>query len=404
MVKKILLLIIFFFNFNSFAQQNRQEGPILAVPPPVGCGVIYQLDTNNDGFASFNIQLCKNFVRAYALSQGFDLSGYAIGFESTFGVAITTPTYTNAFINEEACFVNFTYLGTGIQYNEAIITNRFGCYKFTVVNPNANIDQDGVLNSNEDLNNNLFLMDDNTDADDKVNVSDNDDDNDGILTINEDYNGNGNLLDDDMNLNGIPDYLDFSARGSLNLNLKLFIEGYYSSASTMQSAKFNQDGVSPLTDVETITVELHNATAPYTLVASSTAILKTNGNATCLFPTASVGSYYIAVKSRNGIQTWSATTQSISNVAITYNFSDAANKAYGNNMKNLGGGVFGFYSGDINQDESIDGTDAPDLFNDINNSEFGVRLTDLNGDGSVDNTDIPLYENNQSFSIFSIHP
>ena len=47
-----------------------------------------------------------------------------------------------------------------------------------------------------------------TDADGIPNYLDTDDDGDGISSINEDYNGNGDLSDDDLNSNGIPDYLD----------------------------------------------------------------------------------------------------------------------------------------------------------------------------------------------------
>ncbi len=73
-------------------------------------------------------------------------------------------------------------------------------------------------------------------------------------------------------------------------------------------------------------------------------------------------------------------------------------------MKELETGVFGFYSGEINQDESIDNTDGVDLSNDIGNSEFGVKTTDLNGDGSVDNSDAPYFDANAASSIFSNHP
>ena len=167
---------------------------------------------------------------------------------------------------------------------------------------------------------------------------------------------------------------------------------------------YNQDSVSPLTDVEFITVELHNATAPWATVATTTALLKTNGTAICNFTTGPTGSFYIAVKTRNGVQTWSASPQTVGSVPLVYDFSTAANKAYDDNMKNIGPGVFGFYSGDINQDEVIDGSDSPDLDLDIFNSDFGVKITDLNGDGSVDGSDATYLENNSYSSIFSSHP
>ena len=188
------------------------------------------------------------------------------------------------------------------------------------------------------------------------------------------------------------------------VNLKLFIEGYYTGASTMASVKNNQDGSSPLTDVENITVELHNTTSPYATAYTTTAVLKTNGTAVCTFNTAPSGSYYIAVRNSNAIETWSANPQTVGSTPLTYDFSTAVNKSYGDNMKDLGSGVFGFYSGDINQDDVIDGSDATSLDLDIFNSEFGVKVTDLNGDGSVDASDSTYYENNSYNSIFAILP
>jgi len=188
------------------------------------------------------------------------------------------------------------------------------------------------------------------------------------------------------------------------VNLKLFIEGYYESNGLMRSVKNNQDGSSPLNEVESITVELHNATSPYETVATTTALLRTNGVAICLFPSTVSGSYYIAVKSSNIIQTWSATPELVGAVPLNYDFSTEANKAYGDNMKNLDVGVFGFYSGDINNDDVIDGSDATFLDIDIFNSEFGVRNTDLNGDGSVDGSDSVIFDNNSYNSVFSFFP
>ena len=89
---------------------------------------------------------------------------------------------------------------------------------------------------------------------------------------------------------------------------------------------------------------------------------------------------------------------------LTYDFSTAANKAYDDNMINLGSGVFGFYSWDINQDDAIDGSDATDLDNDIFNSEFGVKVTDINGDGTVDGSDYTFFDNNAFNSVFAHYP
>ena len=394
-MKKLYLLLLVVLSWNSFSQ---------GIPPPPACHVFKSIDNDNDGFTTFDINSYIIFFRSYASQRGFNLAAYTIRLYTAGSGLITSSTYTNVIQYEEYSEFEFIYNGSGIQYNMNDLLYNFACQYLGTIPQNGDFDGDGIINSLENLNNNSSLYDENTDGDIFPNYLDNDDDDDGILTINEDYNNNGSVLDDDMNSNGINDYLDNLARGTLNLNLKLFIEGYYSGSSMMQSVKFNQDGSSPTTDVENITVELHSTTAPFSLVASTISLLKTNGTAICSFASASVGSYYITVKSRSGLQTWSATPQSLITTILTYDFSSAANKAFGGNMKNLGNGVFGFYSGDINQDESIDATDAVDLTNDIVASAFGNKTTDLNGDGSVDASDAPLFENNSSFSIYTMRP
>ncbi len=187
------------------------------------------------------------------------------------------------------------------------------------------------------------------------------------------------------------------------VNLKLFIEGYYTGGNSMTTVRANQGIGNSAVDVDTITVELRHATT-YALVDSVDVLLQTDGTAICSYPTAPNGSYYLAVKGTNVIQTWSANPIAVGPTPLSYDFTTATNKAYGNNMIELEPGVFGFYSGDINQDEVIDGTDAVDLFNDVENSAFGALATDINGDGSVDNTDIPFLTNNSENSIFCNKP
>ncbi len=188
------------------------------------------------------------------------------------------------------------------------------------------------------------------------------------------------------------------------ISTKVSIEGFYDAATlALRPVKANQGiGVSP-TDVDTITIELRNPTT-YALVATTTGMLQTNGIATGTFTPAVNGTYYLVVKHRNSLQTWSATPLLINSVTPMYDFTSASTKAYGNNMSQVRIGVWALYSGDINQDEVIDGTDAPDVTNDIESSEFGDKTTDLNGDGAVDNSDLPYLLNNSENSIFTIKP
>ncbi len=188
------------------------------------------------------------------------------------------------------------------------------------------------------------------------------------------------------------------------IELKLYIEGFYdATTNSMRPVKANQGTGISTTDVDDITLELRNPST-YDLVATTTAMLQSNGMALATFTPAVNGPYYLVVKQRNAIQTWSANAIIISQATPTYDFTNAVTKAYANNMAQVNTGVWAFYSGDINQDDVIDGTDAPDLVSAINSSAFGIQVTDLNGDGSVDNSDVPFFDNNASNSIFAIYP
>ena len=188
------------------------------------------------------------------------------------------------------------------------------------------------------------------------------------------------------------------------VNLRLNVQGYYDAdAHAMRAVMANQGVGSSATDVDDVTVELRNSTTN-ALVVSTTARLKTDGTATATFVTAPSGSFYIAVKHRNAIQTWSATAQTVGATPLTYDFTTAANKAYGDNMIQLESGVYGFYSGDLNQDEAVDIFDFPLLLNDNDNLSSGYLSTDINGDGAVDIFDFPLLLNNNDNFIYSSHP
>ncbi len=188
------------------------------------------------------------------------------------------------------------------------------------------------------------------------------------------------------------------------VNLKLFIEGYYKGGSLMESVLFNQGVSANIALTDTIEVELRNMTSPYGVVASKKVILNTNGTAACLFTPFVSGTYYIAVKHRNAVQTWSSTGVTVGAAPVTYDFSNAITKAYGSNQSPVGGGVFAFFSGDFNSDENIDLGDLSLLEADITNFQFGYFATDINGDGNVDILDSPLEESNIINFVFSNHP
>ncbi len=187
------------------------------------------------------------------------------------------------------------------------------------------------------------------------------------------------------------------------ISTKFIIQGFYDNEiHAMRPVKANQGVGVSTTDVDTVTLELRNPST-FAVFLSTTATLQTNGMVTISFPSV-LGSYYLVIKHRNGLQTWSATPLTLSAVTPLYDFTTQASKAFGSNMIQVEPGVWAFYSGDINQDEVIDLSDAVPLFDDNDTSAFGFLATDLNGDGAVDNTDVPFLTNNSEASIYSIHP
>ena len=182
------------------------------------------------------------------------------------------------------------------------------------------------------------------------------------------------------------------------LNLNVILQGYWDGASAMLSVLNNQGLPNPLSESDSITVELHDSNSPYALLYSHVAVLHTNGTASAVFsPGVTPGNYYIVIKHRNHVQTWSANPVTISG-NTSYNFSVSANNAYASNQFDLGSGLWGLFSGDINQDDVVDGLDYNDWETESNNFGSGYVPTDLNGDGVVDGLDFLFWEvNNNNF-------
>lgn len=154
---------------------------------------------------------------------------------------------------------------------------------------------------------------------------------------------------------------------------------------------------------DTITVLLRSATAPYEIVDAASGILDASGNASLNFFKVNLGSsYYIVVKHRNSIETWSANPVSFTADA-SYDFTSSAGQAYGGNQVVVGGDAC-FYGGDVNQDGFVDASDGSNVDNDAFNFVSGYVSTDVNNDGFVDATDGSYVENNAFNFVGVIRP
>jgi len=112
----------------------------------------------------------------------------------------------------------------------------------------------------------------------------------------------GNTLDD--NCNGQVD----EGCSSVSLNLKLYIQAFYIGAGKMEPVLRNSNITTDITVCDTITVDLYHAFYPFAKAASVKTLLDVDGNATATFQTGVLNTeYYIAIRHRNIIETWSKT-------------------------------------------------------------------------------------------------
>ncbi len=187
---------------------------------------------------------------------------------------------------------------------------------------------------------------------------------------------------------------------SFAYNLRLYFEGFYENGK-MRSVLNNSDGISPLSLCDTIMVSLLD-TSTNVRVWTFKTIIDTAGKAQVMIPNVYLNSRLsIGIIHRNSIETWSANAvQLISNSG--YNFTNSISKAKGGNLKNNGSGIFLIYTGDINQDGSVDFNDYPSLDIASSNGVLGYDISDLNGDASVDFNDYPLIDTNSSNGVLSI--
>ena len=173
----------------------------------------------------------------------------------------------------------------------------------------------------------------------------------------------------------------------ITLNLKVLIEGFYIGGGQMTGV------ISPIV-CDTIEVSLADASSPHSILYSVKGIINTSGDGSFNFPGVLLGSsFYIVIKHRNTLETWSDVPVALSSPVNNYDFTSAVSRAYGNNLVNLDG-HYAILSGDVNKDGIIN-------FNDLSNIETNVQLflygylpQDLTGDSLIESADYSLVENN----------
>jgi hypothetical protein len=197
------------------------------------------------------------------------------------------------------------------------------------------------------------------------------------------------------------------------LNLVLFLEGFFDfGTGTMRQTQESLTGDEtfnkfPGTTVDTLSVILANAADPWAYVYQAHGQnINPDGSVTLSIPSSLSGNYYIVIRQRNSIETWSGAPVSFAGNTVNYNFTNSAGQAYGNNMRRLfpESSVYALYMGDMTsmtsgQDGYVDIFDNNAVFNKVQGGGFGYIVEDLTGDGYVDIFDLAMVFNNMQTSV-----
>jgi hypothetical protein len=206
--------------------------------------------------------------------------------------------------------------------------------------------------------------------------------------------GSVNIATNEITLNGIASFSRWSADSSLLPSaITLIMQGFYN----IPTNNLNMS--------DTVRTYLRNTNSPYTVVDSSKGILDSlTFRSSFQFPNAPSGTYYIHLKHRNSLETWSKTGVAYSmDTTINYDFTFAANQAYGNNMIQKGT-KFCIYSGDVNQNGAIDASDLAIVDTDAAAFVTGYVNSDVNGDNSTNALDLSITDNNAFNFVSKITP
>jgi len=152
---------------------------------------------------------------------------------------------------------------------------------------------------------------------------------------------------------------------------------------------------------DTLRVYLRNSLSPYNRVDS---IKKYHGFLSTFAYNQTGNNYYLHLRHRNSIETWSKFPVSFTTgYATPYFFTSGASQAFGDNQT-LEAGFYCIYSGDVNQDGIVDGSDAGIIDNEAFNFKSGYVDGDLNGDEIVDGSDGAIDDNNAFNFVSKVTP
>ncbi len=206
-----------------------------------------------------------------------------------------------------------------------------------------------------------------------------------------------NVLANEIALSGINSFSRWSSDSSAaSASVKMIIQGFYNPSTN----KLNMD--------DTVRAYLRNSAFPFAIVDSAKEIINLNTlRVSFKFANAVNGNYYLQMKHRNTIETWSNSPLAYSvSTTLNHDFTFAAGQAFASNQINVDNTPlsFAFYSGDTNQDGTIDAADVSEVDNAAASSLDGYDKTDVTGDNFTDGADVSIVDNNAFNSVSLIRP
>jgi hypothetical protein len=222
---------------NTGAWTANNEGWRFSRPGYLNVYSFVKCDANNDGIENFNLQLVQNDLSAtnpsgiaFYLSQA-DAQAQMNPILNLMYTSVSNPQTIYAIGNGFIKQVILTSIDCGIDNDSDTVSTSDEDVNGDTNLANDDTDVDGIPNylDNDDDGDMVLtsleyvfnktattILD--TDSDGIPNYLDNDDDGDGVLTYLEDYNDDGDPSNDDTNFNGIPDYLEFAVALGLEGN------------------------------------------------------------------------------------------------------------------------------------------------------------------------------------------
>ena len=137
--------------------------------------------------------------------------------------------------------------------------------------------------------------------------------------------GSVNIATNEITLPGLTAFSRWSACSShVSASISLIMEGFYSLSPL--PTKLNM--------TDTVRIYLRNSSSPYVAADSSIGLLDSlTFNSPFQFANAPSGLYYLQIKHRNSLETWSKNPLAyMQDTILNYNFTIGLTQAYGNNM------------------------------------------------------------------------